>query len=128
MYFLAVNVTLRWNSTGVTVAGITGQYGTTSDKLRSPFGLTVNFNNTLYIADYQNSRIQMYLRGAGTGTTVAGFSNGTMVNSLYGFMYASDVVVDSNGNLYVADVGNFRVQFWLNGASSGTTVAGSGKQ
>ncbi len=128
MYFLAVNVTLRWNSTGVTVAGVTGQYGTTSDKLRSPFGLTVNFNNTLYIADYLNSRIQMYLHGAATGTTVAGFSNGTMVNSLYGFMYASDVVVDSNGNLYVADVDNFRVQFWLNGASSGTTVAGSGKQ
>ncbi len=69
----------------------------------------------------------MYLRGAGTGTKVAGFSNGTMVTSSYGFMYTSDVVVDSNGNLYVADVDNSRVQFWLNGASSGTTVAGNGK-
>jgi sugar lactone lactonase YvrE len=89
--------------------------------------LTFNFNNTLYIADYQNNRIQMYLPGASIGTTVAGFSNGIQVTNSSGFAYPADVVVDSDGNIYVADSYNSRVQFWSNGASYGTTIAGSGK-
>jgi len=69
----------------------------------------------------------MYLASASTGTTVAGFSNGTSATSSSGFENPSDVVVDSNGNIYVADLYNSRVQFWSNGASYGITIAGSGK-
>jgi hypothetical protein len=32
--------------------------------------------------------------------------------------------MDSNNNLYIADSGNQRVQFWSYGASYGTTIAG----
>lgn len=101
--------------------------GATTNQLRLPFGLTLGFNNTLYVADYQNSRIQMFAPGSSIGQTVAGLTNGTAVITSNGFSYSSDVIVDSNGNLYVADMGNARVQFWPNGASSGTTVAGGGK-
>jgi len=89
--------------------------------------LTLTFNNTLYIADYQNSRIQMFIAGSSIGETVAGFANATQVTTSNGFRYSSDVLVDSNGNLYVADMGNSRIQFWPSGASYGTTIAGSGK-
>ncbi|CAF5186641.1 unnamed protein product, partial [Rotaria sp. Silwood1] len=36
----------------------------------------------------------------------------------------SSVTFDQSGNMYIADSNNHRVQFWLNNASSGTTVAG----
>ena len=34
------------------------------------------------------------------------------------------VFVDASGNIYVADLGNSRIQKWAPGATSGTTVAG----
>lgn len=91
-------------------------------------GMSLNFKNTLYIADNQNNRIQMFLVGTSTGTTAAGFANGTAVTTSSGFTYCFDVVVDSDDNLYLADLGNSRIQFWPNGGSYGTTVAGSGVQ
>ncbi|CAM4793044.1 unnamed protein product [Rotaria magnacalcarata] len=36
------------------------------------------------------------------------------------------VYVDSSYNIYLTDTGNHRIQLWHNGASSGTTVAGTG--
>ena len=106
---------------------MTSQYGNGSDRLHLPIGLALNFNNTLYIADYQNHRIQMYLPGTSTGKTVAGFFNATAGSGSSGLNSCSDVLIDSDGNLYIADMGNNRIQFWSNGASYGATVAGSGK-
>ncbi|CAF3767586.1 unnamed protein product [Rotaria sp. Silwood1] len=63
--------------------------------------------------------------GASSGTTVAGQANGvrgTNSSHLYGPTF---ICLDSSYNLYVADSDNHRIQFWSNGASSGTTVAGT---
>jgi len=40
------------------------------------------------------------------------------------FNNPNSVVIDSSGNLYVADTSNHRVQKWASGATSGITVAG----
>ena len=65
---------LRWNSTGITVAGVTGLPGNTLDKLYYPRGIGIDWSNALYIADEGNSRIQKYSKGASVSETVAGLA------------------------------------------------------
>ncbi|CAF1588360.1 unnamed protein product [Adineta steineri] len=59
------------------------------------------------------------MAGASNGSTVAGQSP-TILNGPVG------LVLDSNDNMYFSDRGNCRVMFWANGASSGSTIAGTG--
>lgn len=40
--------------------------------------------------------------------------------------FPSDVAVDLNGNVYVADSYNNRIQLWRVNATSGITIAGTG--
>ncbi|MGZ4681240.1 MAG: Calx-beta domain-containing protein [Acidimicrobiales bacterium] len=59
---------------------------------------------------------------ATTGVTVAGgHGPGSAANQLF---EPQGAVVDSRGNVYVADTDNNRVQRWAPGATSGVTVAG----
>ncbi|CAF3522365.1 unnamed protein product [Adineta steineri] len=113
---------LRWNSTGVTVAGISGNASSGSNYLNRPFDVTLDYANNLYIADRYNNRIQKYLFGTTNITTVAG--DGTLGPSSYQLHYPSRVIFDSNGNLLVTDSANHRIQLWPSGGISGTTIAG----
>lgn len=116
--------TLRWNTTGITIAGVTGQFENASNKLNYPWGLDIDWANTLYIADQSNSRIQKYSKDALYGETVAGDPTGifgTASNLLNGPCF---MTVDSDDHIYVADRWNQRVQLWNRGASTGTTIAG----
>lgn len=106
--------------------GVTGQSGTGSNQLQRPFGLFVDSFNSLYIADAANHRVQKYLYNSSSGTTVAGQANGASGTGANFFRYCSDVAVDSNGNIYVADILNSRIQLWANGSSTGTTAFGNG--
>ncbi len=113
---------LRWNTTGITVAGITGSSGTNSSQLNFPFGIMLDYANNLYIADYDNQRIQKYFVGSSTGETLAGNTTiGSSQSLLYNPPY---VIMDANGNFYITDKANHRILYWLDGAISGTTVAG----
>jgi len=107
------------------VAGVTSQPGNTANKLNEPFGLAFDYSNSLYIADLFNNRIQKYQIGALFGTTVAGQANGTGCASSVCLSTPGDVTVDTNGNIYVADTSNRRVQFWSSGSLSGITIAGN---
>ncbi|CAF3971782.1 unnamed protein product [Rotaria sordida] len=122
------NFLFRWNSTGITLAGVTGSAGASSTQLSTPYSMTLDSSNTLYIADRNNNRVQKFLTGSSTGTTIAGQSNGTGGAALNYLNYPSDVEVDINGNIYVVDSHNHRVLFLPNGSSSGTIVAGNGKR
>ena len=115
---------LRWNKIGTTVAGVTGQPGNTSDKLRTPRGLCIDWSNTLYIADVVNNRVQKYVRGALFGETVAGDPTGISGSASNLLNQPISVDVDLDSNLYVTDSLNYRVQLWNRGASNGITVAG----
>ncbi|CAF0762279.1 unnamed protein product [Didymodactylos carnosus] len=142
---LQVNFQFRWNSTGTTVAGMTGSAGASATQLSFPYGLTLDSSNALYIADRDNHRVQKWLTGASTGITVAGQSNGTSGLTLNYLSYPSDVEVDSSSAgalnnqldtpygivhdwssaiLYITDQNNHRVMSYSSGASSGTLVAG----
>ena len=116
---------LRWNSTGITVAGVTGQPGNTSDKLYNPRGIGIDWANALYIADTDNNRIQKYSKNVSVGETVAGQSSGIAGAGDDFLSHPHDVVVDLNEGVFVADSSNHRIQLWTRGSSIGTTIAGT---
>ena len=125
IFFHSANIpVLRWNTTGITVAGNgNGSAGNASNQLSSPFDIILNYDYNFYIADYANHRIQTYSFGSSVGITVAG--DGTQGASQSQLNNPTRVIMDANGNLYIADSSNNRTQFWSNGASSGLTIAGS---
>ncbi len=101
----------------------------TSASLHIPTGVAVDLAGNLYIADSSNNRIRKV--SSGTITTVAG--NGTQGFSGDGgpatsasLYYPTGVVVDSAGNLYIADSSNNRIRKVSSGTI--TTVAGNGTQ
>jgi sugar lactone lactonase YvrE len=80
---------------GVILAGANGP-GIGADQLSSPFGNFVDGNQTLYIADYGNQRVQMWPAGAISGITVAGVTN--VSGSGLGYLNnPTSIVVDNNG-------------------------------
>jgi hypothetical protein len=110
-------------TSGVTVAGGNGAGGD-SNKLDYPHGIYMA-GGVLYIADQTRQRIQRWVPGAAYGfTAVRGpeyddyGSNANQLNS------PTDVWVDANGNIYICDRENHRIQRWAPGATSGVTVAG----
>ncbi|CAF4777304.1 unnamed protein product [Rotaria sp. Silwood1] len=114
---------LRWNQTGITVAGISGIAGNASNQLNGPYDATIDYQNTLYIADTYNHRIQKYVRNALNGTTICG--NGSTGSSLNQLTYPSQVLVDLNGNIRVTDFGRHQVLLY-NGTSTGFLIGSPG--
>ena len=91
------------NSTFV-VAG-DGTVGLSSTQLNSPHGIFVDVNFILFVADYDNHRIQRFYVGNPNGITVVGYSApGTIVLS-----YPTAIVLDGNGYLFIAEETNARV-------------------
>ena len=116
---------LRWNQTGITVAGVTAISSTALNHLRNPSGLVFDSNKSLYVADSANHRIQKYPSGVLNGTTVAGQSNGTTGFSSAELNRPWSLVFDAADNMYFTEHLNHRVMFWPKGATSGSVIAGS---
>jgi len=99
--------------------------------LRGPRGLAVDGVGNLYIADRGNHRIRM-VDLDGNITTVAGIGQGGYTGDLGVATQAAlngpeDVVVDSEGNLYISDMGNSRIRK-VDSNGLITTIAGNGKR
>ncbi|CAF4076790.1 unnamed protein product [Rotaria sordida] len=123
----ALSCSLQWNSIGTTVAGdANGAAGVTQNRLRLPNDVSLDSSNTLYIADSGNNRIQKWLAGANIGATVAGQANGTEGTAANQLNDPQGVVVDSSGNVYVAENSNNRVQFWPPAAAQGKSIVSTG--
>ncbi|CAF4153045.1 unnamed protein product [Adineta steineri] len=115
---------LRWNQIGQIVAGTTS--GSSASQLNNPTCLYIDNNNTLYICDYSNNRVQKWVQGATAGTTVAGDSTGNNQGSTSTLLNNPiDLTFDQNGFMYVLDYKNYRVQKFAPGSTTGTTVAGT---
>ncbi|CAF4961356.1 unnamed protein product [Rotaria socialis] len=120
MFSLLVNIPAdaKWTQNGVTIAGGNGA-GSASNQLNLPFGLFVDDEQTVVIADYVNNRIMEWKNGDTTnGQVVAGDKGaGKGLNQLN---RPTDVLIDKEtDSLITCDPGNRRVVRWSR--RSGTT-------
>ena len=93
------------NSSAVKIVAGTGTNGFASNQLHLPWGIFVNTNLELYIADANNHRIQLFKPNQLNGTTVAGNKtpNGLTLK------FPTDVILDADGHLFIADNQHFRI-------------------
>ena len=89
--------------------------------------MALDWSNTLYIADSFNHRVQKYLRDASFGETVAGQKTGLSGTNSSFLSAPRYLAMETNGDIYVSDTNNHRVQLWTSGSTTGVTVAGTGK-
>jgi len=111
-------------------AGYSGDNGAaTNANLNYPYGIVLDTNGNLFIADYENNRVRR-VDTNGIITTVAGngdfnFSGDGGYATNATFRYPDAVMLDSSNNLYVADHNNMRIRrVDANGII--TTVVGNG--
>ena len=96
-------------------------------QLYNPAAVAADSAGNLYIADTLNNRIRKVSNGvittvAGGGTCCFSGDNGPATSAQ--LSNPQGVAVDSAGNVYIADSGNYRVRKASNGVI--TTVAGNG--
>jgi sugar lactone lactonase YvrE len=109
-----------WDAKGmVDGAGPTARFS-------SPYGVALGGDGKLIVIDHDNNRIrQVGLDGTTVtlaGTGVAGFADGAMSQAK--FSAPQGVSVAANGDVYITDLGNFRVRRITGGKVE--TVAGNG--
>ncbi|CAF0788903.1 unnamed protein product [Adineta steineri] len=95
-------------SNGTTVAGQSGVSGADLDQLFYPRSLAVDSKKSLYIVDYQNNRVVLWLLGATTGIVLAGSLAAGVLPSQLNTPF--NVRLDSTGAFIVNDYGNYRIQ------------------
>jgi sugar lactone lactonase YvrE len=91
-------------NTSTVVAG-TGCPGYTSYTLYYPYGIFVDINFDLYVADCYNNRIQRFQSGQLSATTVAGGD----VPGTFPLQCPTGIVLDADNYLYIVDSGNNRI-------------------
>ncbi|CAF1469407.1 unnamed protein product, partial [Rotaria sp. Silwood1] len=113
----------RWQQNGITVAGGNGQ-GNEINQLSNPWGLYVDEDQTIYVADQLNHRIVEWKSGATSGQVVAsGNGQGSGAHQLN---EPRDVIVDKESDcLIISDTLNRRVVRWprRNGTSGETIIS-----
>ena len=96
--------TAIWNNTFNVIAGISGLASSGATTFNGPHDLAFGPGNTMFVADYYNNRVQRFVGGSMTATTVPNLT----IN------YPSSIHVDGNGVLFVLDLLNYRVLRWFN--------------
>jgi trimeric autotransporter adhesin len=120
-----------------TVAG-TGVFGFSGDggpaaqaQLNSPYGLALDAQGNLYIADLGNARVRrMDVNGtittvAGGGALPAGGANDGSPATVLALSAPRNLAFDDIGNLYISDFGGARV-YQMSPQGSLSTIAGTG--
>jgi sugar lactone lactonase YvrE len=97
-------------------------------RFNRPQGITINSNDEIFVADYNNHRIRKISNSvvstiAGHGN--AGFKDGAGAQSL--FHHPSFIILDNQGNLLVSDMTNNRIRK-IDSNNEVTTIAGLGIQ
>jgi hypothetical protein len=131
------NNTIRKVSPGgvvTTLAGLGGSSGSTDGtgsaaRFDDPEGVAVDSANNVYVADSGNQTIRKVTPG-GVVTTLAGraWNSGSAdgTNNMASFCNPSGMAVDSSGNLYVAETGNWTIRKVTPGGVV-TTVGGQAR-
>ncbi|CAF1354854.1 unnamed protein product [Adineta steineri] len=107
---LDISANNKWTPSGITVAG-GNEEGIELNQLFQPWGLYVDDDLTVYIADYWNHRIVEWKSGAKNGVVVAGGNGeGNRADQLCG---PTDVIIDLKGdNFLICDHENRRIVRW----------------
>ncbi|CAF3951761.1 unnamed protein product [Rotaria sordida] len=110
----------KWNTTGITVIG-TNSPGNASNQLYLPQGMFLHREtNTLYIADTNNRRIQMFSLNSAPSMGITVASNIDSMSAIY---------VDDDGlTMYVALQYENRVEKWIKNALNGEQIGDQCKQ
>ena len=103
-----------------------------SAKLHYPFRLCIDSRNNIYFADAANNRIRRIDALSGIISTVVGCSDtggyygdgGLAINA--NLWSPEGVVLDTFGNIYIADAGNSRIRKVTKSTGIITTIAGDG--
>ncbi len=89
-----------------TIIAGTGTSGSASNMLSYPFGIFVDTNFDLYVADSFNNRIQLFRLGELNGTTIAGNRS---VNITITLNCPTVIVLDADNYLFIVDEYNNRI-------------------
>ena len=113
-----------------TIAGIMDQSGSNATFLSTPEGIYVTrTGDRVYVADTGNSRVQLWMKNAKEGVTVAGSIDGIEGNSSASLRAPIGILVDERSEvIYVADTSNNRIMRWLPNAVEGELIVGLGGQ
>ncbi|CAF5113859.1 unnamed protein product, partial [Rotaria magnacalcarata] len=112
------------NATVGTVAAGGNGAGTLVNQLYTPMSVYYDSaSNSLVIANTGAHTIVRWVIGATTWTLVAGYP-GSYGSSAATLNSPACAILDSLGNIYVADTSNHRIQFFSAGQRNGTTIAG----
>jgi sugar lactone lactonase YvrE len=120
---IEIHPNAKWQQNGTTVAGVNGR-GKGINELYNPWGLYVDDDQTVYVADTSNHRIVEWKWGATSGQVVAGGNGqGSRAHQLFNPV---DVIVDKErDSLIICDNSNYRVVRWSrrNGTSGETIIS-----
>jgi hypothetical protein len=92
--------------TSIVVAAGTGLPGSAVNQLDQPWGIFVDVNFDLYVADCANDRVQLFQSGASNGITVAGSGS---PNPTINLDCPSGIVLDAEKYLFIVDFNNHRI-------------------
>lgn len=88
------------------LAAGTDTWGASSKALAGPWGIFVDVNFDLYVADSENHRIQLFVQGQTTAKTVAGKGSKDTKITL---SLPSGVFLDRDKHVFIVDSGNHRI-------------------
>jgi DNA-binding beta-propeller fold protein YncE len=90
-----------------------GSYGSGNGQFESPEAIAVGSSNNVFVSDLGNSRIEKF---SSSGTYLAQWGSSGSGNGQ--FESPEAIAVDRTGNfIYVADLGNHRIQVFVNNAN-----------
>ena len=118
---------------GTGSSGFSGDGGSaTSAQIGMEFRVNVDASGNIYIADTDNRRIRMVTKSTGKITTVAGdgsygYSGDDGPATSAAMISPNVVAVDSSGNIFISDTGNYVIRMVTKSTGVITTVAGTGE-
>ncbi|MEI6715526.1 MAG: hypothetical protein WCO60_17350 [Verrucomicrobiota bacterium] len=88
-----------------------------------PLGVAVDGNGNVYVAEAGNQKIRKITSGGVVSTLAGTFEEGSAdgAGASASFRSPTGVAVDGNGNVYVADAGNYKIRK----ITSGTNISGA---
>jgi len=89
-----------------------GEEGSAPGQLTEPWGIAVGDNGKVYVSDTWNHRVQMFNEDGAYLGEFGTFADtqGDVEAAPRSFWGPRDIVIDPEGNLYVSDTGNKRIQ------------------